>query len=85
MIRFVRTVLPPTVVVFAAPVSPLMTPPAVAPTTVKAVVDRFWIETLPLSLDALILPVSEVLALMPLTISSTVCAVALVLVSAPLV
>ena len=65
VIRFLRTVLPPTVVVFAAPVSPLMTPPAVAPTTVRSVVERFWIETLPLSLDAFTLPVSEVLALMP--------------------
>ena len=75
--------LPPTVAVFAVPVSPLMTPPEVAPTTLRSVVDRFWIETLPLSLDAFTLPVSEVLALMPATIWSTVCAVASVLVSAP--
>ena len=85
VIRFLRTVLPPIVAVFAVPVSPLMTPPEVAPTTDRSLVERFWIETLPLSLDAFTLPVRLVLALMPATIWSTVCAMAPVLVSAPLV
>ena len=46
VIRFLRTVLPPIVAVLAAPVSPLMTPPDVAPTTDRSSVERFWMLSL---------------------------------------
>ena len=72
--RLRRTTLPPMVVVLATPRSPLTTPPAVAPTSVRSPVERFEIRSLPLSFEAVTLSVSKALALMLATISSTVCA-----------
>ena len=83
VIRFLRTVLPPIVAVFAGPVSPLMTPPDVAPTTDRSSVERFWMLSLPPSFDAFTLPMSEVLALIALTSCSTVAAVTPVVEAVP--
>ena len=76
VIRFLRTVLPPIVAVFDAPVSPLMTPPDGGADHRQILGREVLDATLPLSLDAFTLPVRLALALMPATIWSTVCAVA---------
>src|SRR5262245_678895 len=71
--RFLRTVLPPMVAVFDAPVVPSISPSVpLTPTTERSSVERFSRRSLPLSFDAFTLPVSEVLALTEATNSSTV-------------
>jgi hypothetical protein len=52
---------------------------------VRSPVERFEIRSLPLSFEAVTFSVSKALALMPTTISSTVCATTPILVSAPAV
>ena len=64
----VRTLLPATVPVEVEP----STLPLVTPVVVRSWVDRFWMRSLPLSFDAVTLPMRPAVALIAVTIWSTV-------------
>ena len=63
--RFVRTSLPSTESVLAEPSSVLVVP--LAPPTVRSVVERFWMRSLPPSFDAVTLPVKAEVPLIAAT------------------